>query len=290
MPFVAPDNSVVLGVPNWRESMKTNGATQKPGHIVKRNASTSFKTDLAGLLDPILGVLHFDGSADQPDTRDTAYADGDEVEVVNGPDIDNRLRMAFGFKAVERDPFIPWAAGEVAVGEADGHSGWFKHPFDKQASEKDAGVILPDGFHITNAYLDVSLADGSGTVDSGIFAGDTEADPDGFLDAIPATAVGLSDPDLTAATAAAIQLGVLLQDPLQSDGAGDFHATKKPYLTNGGAQNLSWTTSNFDIAGDIIYEFEAPGVRTLGTAREAIDASVVGGASVGAAVWARRVA
>ena len=118
-------------------------------------------------------------------------------------------------------------------------------------TETDTGWDLPPKVLVTDVILDVTT-NAAGTLDVGTLTGETNADPNGLLDAESCAAAGLVEHNVVDATPGNLTLGVLLYEEIVIDNGGLDHVMLTPYPSDSlVAKSISYTPSAAVIAGNI---------------------------------------
>lgn len=183
--------------------------------------------------------------------------------------------MPKGFVARQGDTmFSAAAAGKVVPGcYVDGKPA-MAVPFSRNATEVDTNIDLISAQVITNCFILVETAVGSGTIDVGIGMG-TESgyDADGFVDGESTATAGLIDHVNWTATDANHTLGILISDTIKSaDSSALYARLPVAYKCDGTCVSLCYTTSSHTQLGRILFVFgRNPGIVEVGTAEESVD-------------------
>lgn len=260
-PFVEPTNKIVIaGEPDERDYEVSGTVTNMiAGRLVKKGASDGLIVigDKSG---PNIGWLGYEQTfaPDKPADIDTSYASGDKATVLSGP---GTILMGYSEEAVGK--------GEVVCSGSDGkvrklYAGSIKTmsiPFTQNASETDTTYDLPEGAVVLNAFIEVTTAVASGTIDVGILSTEAGGDADGFLDGVSCAVAGKIAPITYDASAAAdLTLGELLSNDFTEDATAGYAAIPQLWIGDGTATSVSYTTSAHAIAGNIHIMFAEPGV------------------------------
>jgi len=286
--FIHPTKKFIAAAGDWvfSQELKTEVATIKAGYLVGRGTDDT-KAVLAdiGSVVPI-GVAGYETSflgsishtSARPATLTTAYASDINVPVLAGTNMAGCLKLAAGFAVTKGDKLASFSDGTV-VPYVDVMGGYgIKVPFVKSTSEVDTGIKLPQYTIVTDAFLEVTTNVTSGTVDAGILSTEGGGDADGFIDAISAATAGLIMPTLSGAAVTNLTVGELLAtDMTGSTGsvAADpaTWALKIPYVCDGTATTVSYTTSDHAIVGNIVLVIQAKGMMDVGAAEQTLAAS-----------------
>jgi len=276
----APTNRIVLSGSPTTLIQKVETATNcYPGRLVIKGTNDDDVVVATGIKSPggWLGFEQCDANY-QPTNLTTIYAANDQVPVVSG---DCLIKMpsglALGTVAYKNDLLFPWANGQVVPGVALGGRYAIKVPFVNASGTAlvDTGIDFPAGMRITDAMLNVTTLASGATLDVGFENSVESGDLDGLLDGESCAALGLVNHNLVDASAAAITVGVLLEEVEIKDATGTpvFYGVPTGYVTDGTIKSLVYTPSNHAIAGDIYVFIESPGFYPVGRCMQGASAA-----------------
>jgi hypothetical protein len=282
--FIAPTNKFIAYAPNdvFKQEFKSEVATIKAGYLIARGTDdtkcvlsdigTSSALAVAGYEQSFLGSDEY--TSNRPASLTTAYATGAEVPALAGTNFAGCLKLAAGFNVTKGDKLAAFTDGTVVPYTPMMGGMGIKIPFEKSTTEVDTGIELPANAIVTYAMLEVTTNVASGTVDAGILSTEANGDADGFLDGASAATAGLVIPVTHAASAASLTAGALLATDIKSaDGTAIFFSHFDPYVCDGTAKTVSYTTSDHAIAGNIILVVQAEGMFEVGTAEQTLSSS-----------------
>lgn len=276
-PFVEPTNKIVVaGEPDGRDYEVSGTVTEfKPGRLVKKGASDGLVIigDTAG---PNIGWAGYEQcfAPDKPANIDTAFASGDKVRVLSGP---GTTLMGYSETAVVNKGDLLCAGSNGKVRKLyPGSVKTMEIPFVKKTSEFDSTFDLPEGAVVLDAFVEVTTAVDSSTIDVGILSTESGGDADGFLDGVSCATAGKIAPITSAEAAATLTKGALLAtDHKSADATALFGSIPKLWIGDGTATSISYTTSDHAVAGNIHILFAEPGVddKPVALAEETIAAA-----------------
>lgn len=281
--FTKPTNRIVgAGKPLTQELKVETATNMYPGRLVQKG--TNDDDVIVGTAFKGAGWLGFEQSnpAYRPSTVDTIYEADTLASILSGAGFTVVGSLAVPSNVSKGDSVANWADGQV-VGPAYPANGGVLVvlPFTKSTTVVDTGLDLPADVLVKDAWVDVSTAVASGTIDVGFENAVESGDLDGLIDGLSCAAEGKIRPSPTVTAGgsetylASNTRGALLSNFLAgSDAATDVGTyTEIPYKTDGTIESIVYTTSNHEIAGNIYLELIAPGLRIVGDVEESVDAS-----------------
>jgi hypothetical protein len=253
-----------------------------PGRLVCREA-TDYDIKVANGILPPLGWLGYEdfNESERPLTIDTLATVDTEAPVHRGGGFAVRGWLAKGCVAVQGDELYSWIDGLVVPGCLINGVPALKVPFTKAATETDTYIDFAAGMMIGLPQVYVTTHHDSGTIDIGLGMGtETGFDADGLVDGLSLNTEDgkWATHDLINTTEGSITPGVLLDEGHIK--TADSSALYMAILTNGIGHicdgtcvSLCYTTANQTVAGYIYVPVTSPGVKKVGIAGAAADAS-----------------
>lgn len=266
--FQPPNNQIVVaGTPTLQELKIETATNCKPGRFVMRGTNDDDIIVCNGLKPPI-GVLGYEQAhpSFKPDTRAGLYAAEAMAPVLNGDfTAISPGALAVGTAGKKGEILVSWSDGMVLPGIILGGNVGIKIPFGKSATEKKTGVTLPAGVVVRGAMVDVGTAVAGATIDVGTLSTET-GDADGFLDGVSCAVAGRPELNLVDGTAENNTLGALLVESVikSGDESALYFSVGTGYLVPSGGKEVTYTTTESAVAGEIILIIEAPGVVPVG--------------------------
>jgi hypothetical protein len=266
--FQPPNNQIVVAGDPTVQELKIETATNcKPGRFVMRGTNDDDIVVCNGLKPPI-GLLGYEQAhpSFKPDTRAGLYAANAMAPVLNGDfTAISPGGLAAGTVGKKSEVLVSWSDGLAVPGIILGGRVGIKIPFGKSTTEKKTGVKLPAGVVIRDAIIKVDTAVASSTIDVGTDSGDS-GDADGFADGVSCATAGLVMWNDVDGTAANNTRGALLveSDIKTADTTALYLSVGNGYLVPTGGKEVTYTTTDHDVAGEIILFVESPGVIPVG--------------------------
>jgi len=255
-----PINRIRLGGadPRVTDGKVTGTVTEmKPGRYVNKG-TTDRDIIIGGPTLPPAGFLSFEDTHDtyKPLTVDTAYVLDDLVAVLTGAGME---LTAFVEEAVTKDKFLTGGAnGKLRVCEPVSIKTKVI-PFIQKGTEFDTTWDFPTGALFMGVFIEVVTNVSSGTIDVGILSGESGGDADGFVDGVSCATAGKILATYTASSDAANTIGQLVTVPVTGDATAMYVRVPKPWICNGTAKSVSYTTSAHAVAGNIHILYAEPG-------------------------------
>lgn len=286
--FVHPINKFIAEAPNtvFHQELKSNDATVKAGYLVARvtddtkgtlsSIGTNVPIGVAGYETSFLGSTSHVSA--RPATLLTAYAAGMNVPILSGTNFAGCLKLAPGFTVTKGDRLASFSDGTVVpyIPMMGGFA--IKVPFEKNTSEVDTGIELPQYTIVTEAFTEVVTAEAGGTLEAGMLSSESSGDLDGFIDATSCATAGLIMPVLSGAAVTDLTIGELISTDMTGSDATNAAdpatwALKTAYVCDGTTKTVSYKTSNHTIAGNIVLVIQAKGMIDVGAAEQTLAAS-----------------
>lgn len=266
--FQPPNNQIVVAGSPTRQELKIKAnANCYPGRMVARGANDSEVVVCDGINPPI-GLLGYEQAhpSFKPDSRAGLYAVGAAAPILNGDfTAISPGAVAVGTIGLKSQILVSWSDGMMIPGVMLGGRVGIRIPYAKSATEKKTGVILPAGVIVRECIIKVDKAVAASTIDVGTFSTDT-GDADGFADGVSCATTGLVNANLVDATAENNTLGALLveSDIKSADAPALFLSAGTGYLVPTGGKEVSYTTTDSAVTGEIFLVIDSPGVVPVG--------------------------
>jgi hypothetical protein len=279
--YLAPTGRLVVkgGPARGVERIIETVTNMYPGRLVIRGSTDNGIKVADGTAAPV-GFLAYEQTQlpARPQTLTTIFQVTDSVDVISGGGFTIYMPNGLyaGTYATQGDALLSWIDGKVIPGYVSGGKVAIKIPFTKQASEKSTGITLPAGFKITDCFVYCSTANGSGTIDVGLYSSEGGGDANGFLAAESLASTGYVTHNLVDGTSGNITLGALLTETTtKSADSGALYTAipKQAFVTDGTAKTITYTTTNYTVAGYIYLVIDSPAVRYLGISGTTVDAT-----------------
>lgn len=256
-------------------------ANMYPGRLVVREA-TDYDVKVADGILPVAGILGYEKSPITRPANISSIYTVDTTAAVHPLKSENAWYMpgglAIGTKATQNDLLASWSNGQVVPCMLFGGRIGVKIPFTKNTGQTDTSVDIPSGAVIHDVIVQVTAADGSGTLDVGLGNGSEAGyDADGLLDGESLAATGFRQHKTVDGTASNNTLGALLveSDIKTADSSALYYSV--PYvpgkICDGTCVSVDYTTSNHTVAGYIYVIVSSPGIQVVGRAAKAADAT-----------------
>lgn len=275
--FQPPNNQIVVAGDPTVQELKIETATNcKPGRLVTRGTNDDDIVVCDGLKPPI-GILGYEQAhpSFKPDTRAGLYAAGAMAPVLNGDfTAISPGGLAPGTIGKKGEILLSWSDGMVIPGVILGGKTGIRIPFVKSTTEKRTGVVLPAGVVVRDCIIKVDTAVANATIDVGTYS-TAGGDADGFLDGESCSVAGLVEHNNVDATASNNTLGALLveSDIKSADTTALYASIPTGYLVPDGGKEVTYTTTNHDVAGEIFLIIDSPGVIQVGKIETTANAS-----------------
>ena len=270
--YQPPANRIAAGGNPLIQELKVESATNAyPGRAVMKGSNDDDIVVTDGLGVPV-GFLGYEQCFPDfmPTNIQTAYAANAMAPVISGDCLINAPGgLAAGTVAKKKQLIAPWAGGQyVPIVSVGGRYG-LVIPFTKSATEKATGVTIPAGVVIRDTLINVTKNVAGATIDVG-----TTTDPDGLLDGESLAAAGMVQHNNVDGTASNNTLGdLLVESDITSAGSpGLVVSIPTGYQVPTGGTQISYSTSNEDVAGDIILILESPGFIPVGMVEKSVSA------------------
>ena len=272
---VPSHNVVVSGQPQIIDSMKL-GAGIYSGNLVIKGA-TDVDALIADGVNPPSGWVGFEQANihERPDNLQSVWSTGAWAPIMSGKNFTIYANMAVGFKGNKSDLVCAFTNGNVASCEIVDGCVALKIPFGKSAAELDTGIVLPAGIEVQDCRIRVVTNVAGSSISVGILSSQSNGNATGFLNAESAVNAGLIEHVSESTTSGNITVGAFLNAAtIKSADASPIYAmTKKGYITDGTAKNVSYTTSNHSIAGYILLLVNSRGMPVVGKLAQTVDAT-----------------
>lgn len=266
--FQPPNNQIVVSGSPTVQELKIETATNcKPGRFVMRGTNDDDIVVCNGLKPPI-GILGYEQChpSFKPDSRTGTYAAGAMAPVLNGDFVAiSPGAVVAGTVGLKSQLLLSWSDGMAIPGVMLGGRTGIRIPFTKNASEKRTGVILPAGVMVRDCVVKVDTAVASSTIDVGTYSGDS-GDADGFADGVSCATAGLVNWNLLDDATAKTTLGALIMEAelKSADTTALYYSVGTGYLVPAGGKEVTYTTTDHDVAGEIFLIIDSPGVIPVG--------------------------
>lgn len=274
--YQPPANRIVAGGNPLIQELKVENATNAyPGRAVMKGSNDDDIVVTDGLGVPV-GFLGYEQCfpAFMPTNIQTAYAANAMAPVISGDCLINAPGgLAAGTVAKKKQLIAPWAGGQyVPIVSVGGRYG-LVIPFTKSATEKATGVTIPAGVVIRDTLVNVTKNVASATINVGTLS-TAAGDADGLLVGESLAAAGMVQHNNVDGTAANNTLGALLVESDIESGDNPALTVSIPtgYQVPTGGKQISYTTSDEDVAGDIILILESPGFIPVGMVEKSVSA------------------
>lgn len=272
-----PANKIIVAGNPLVQELKIETATNcYPGRVVTGGTNDDDVKVADGIGVPI-GVLGYEqcNPGFLPDNITSLYTAGAMAPVLNGDAVFKMPGgLVAGTVAKKRSLLLSWSNGQLIPGVELGGRYGIVIPFVKSATEKRTGVILPAGVVVRDTLINVKTALAEAIIDVGTYSAET-GDADGFLDGESCATAGLVNHNLVDATAGNNTLGALLveSDIVDANTTALTFSVGTGYLVPAGGKEVTYTTTDGTVAGDIIIIIESPGVIPFGMTEKSANAS-----------------
>lgn len=266
--FQPPNNQIVVaGDPTVQELKIETNTNCKPGRFVMRGTNDDDVVVCNGLKAPI-GILGYEQAhpSFKPDTRASLYAANAMAPVLNGDfTAISPGGLAAGTVGKKSELLVSWSDGLAVPGVILGGRVGIRIPFGKSATEKRTGVILPAGVIVRDCLIKVDTAVTDATIDVGTLSS-ASGDADGFADGVSCGTAGLVQFGDVDATAANNTRGAYLveSDIKSADSTALYLSVGTGYLVPEGGKEVTYTTTDHAVAGEIFLIIDSPGVIPVG--------------------------
>jgi len=285
--FKTPTNKIVFGGAPIVQELKVESATNMyPGRLVQKGTNDDDIVVFTATTKMPVGWLGYEQTNPQyrPANVDTAYAADDYAAVVSGPML-IAGRLAKGCSVNKGDLLAGWSDGQV-VGPAVPSAGGIAIGIPFGASdntETDTYIDLPTDVVVRDAWIDVTTADSTETLNVGLLSSESGGDADGFLSGVSVGTAKKVFGEVTVTSGSnedyfsACTYGALLADfTAGSDTATDVGTyARKYHRCDGTAKSVTYTGSagSDTAAGMIWLDLVGEGLVIVGAAEESKDAT-----------------
>lgn len=195
-----------------------------------------------------------------------AFGDGAYIATLIGGGFGLAVPVTPGVEIPENAPLAGYTNGTLLPGLiSPGQNGLtIRIPFTKSTTEVATPFTIPANVTVLDARVVVETNVAASTIDIGILSTEVGGDADGFLDGVSCATAGTIRPIGSGGTTlGAITKGALISDIVKSgDTTAKFYTIDKPFVGDGVAKTVSYTTSDHAIAGFI--ELDIGGVEIIG--------------------------